>query len=777
MDILKSVTGVFQKAPKVEKEHYLALVIEDTYVSASVWTLGEDNKPLVIASGIERGADPSWQDRIRMADIVIGRVEEQAGLVNLKKVVLGLGDRFLTQSEDIKPEIRKELKKLTTELALTPLGFVPILTGIAHHLKQKEGVPTSAILIGVSEAYFDIAMYRVGRLAFHTSIQRTEAIGEDIEGALKSAPDNEVLPSRILLFGADDVRVEEVKAQLLRHQWTTKANFLHYPKIDRFPTDTIAEAIAQSGASELTHSYKDEEGIIENEESTEEAAEKSPEEEKPVPPEEPEDTKQHIAKQKEGADSVHMVVVQPETLGFSETHAKPKEMSYEDLVSHKETVGMKKEKEEQDEEEIVGGGTEEEREGEKEQHEKKNIAAVFFGFFQKLTDGLHLKGEKKLPVKLIGLIAAVLAVFIGGYYAVVNIFPTVAILLFVLPEKIEYSDTITIDPTATAVDSEKKIVPGKKVEKTVSGEKTVPATGKKKIGDPAKGTVTVFNKSAGESQVLKKGTVFTTNSLQYTLDSDVTIASATTNVSGDALVFGKGSGALTANFVGTDGNITANNEFSVKGYDKNVLVARNDQAFSGGNSKDVIVVSRTDTENLQKVLTADLIEKAKAELAQSVTGGEEMVDSTVKTSVKEKKFIEEIDQEAKELHGSLTVAVTATTFNEEDVKSFLSGFAKDSVRSGYVINEGRTTVSIGEVKVAKDGKMTTKATLTSFAVPSIDSEAVKKDIMGKTLTDAEAVLRNIPGVSRADFIFGKAWKKDRIPSKTGNITITVEVSE
>ena len=134
-------------------------------------------------------------------------------------------------------------------------------------------------------------------------------------------------------------------------------------------------------------------------------------------------------------------------------------------------------------------------------------------------------------------------------------------------------------------------------------------------------------------------------------------------------MFGKAAAPVTAVAVGTEGNIEANKEFTLKEYQSSVLVARNEQPFTGGTSKEVTVVSRTDYDTFVKSLTADLIEKAKAELVQSVTGKDRMIDQTVKTAVKEKQFTEEIDQEAKDLHGSLSVSVSAYTYNEEDVKA------------------------------------------------------------------------------------------------------------
>ncbi|MCJ7826565.1 baseplate J/gp47 family protein, partial [Patescibacteria group bacterium] len=384
---------------------------------------------------------------------------------------------------------------------------------------------------------------------------------------------------------------------------------------------------------------------------------------------------------------------------------------------------------------------------------------------------------RRLPVGVIG-IGIVLIILIGvGFWGVTQYLPRVTVTLEVLPKDISRQDSVIIDPQGATIDTEKKVIPGKKLEKVVSGEKNIPTTGKKKIGDPAKGTVTIFNKSEGTAYSLKKGTIISTGTLQFVLDNDVSLASASTNLSQGQTVFGKTTTTATASTVGAEGNIEANREFTLKDYQSSVLVARNDQPFTGGTSKEVTVVSRADYDNLLKSLTTDLIEKAKAELSQSVSGKDRMIDQTVKTAVKEKQYVEEVDQEAKELHGSLTVSVSAYTYNEDDVASLLSAVAQADIPAGYVVNPGRTTVTIGDVTVGKDGKMTAKATLISSAIPAIDSSSIKKTIAGKKLVDVEKELKNIPGVASAEFVFKSAWKKDTLPISADNISITVSPVE
>jgi hypothetical protein len=782
MKLFEKISHLVQKTPKVEPEIFFSLILDESYVQAGAWVLDEGKKPRILSSTSERAVSPTWDDRIRMADHAIGKLEEETGSNKLSKVVFGLGERFLTKDGDIEKSARGSLKQLTKSLLLKPLGFVPLSTSIAHFLRKSEGIPTSVILIGVTERNFDISIYRVGRLAFSTSVERSESEGEDIENALKACTDADVLPSRILLYGSDDIRIQEVKSVLLRHQWTARANFLHYPKIEIYPFDRMIDTVVEAGASEITHEMVEETSpdsaspIGEKDESSTGEASFT-EQKKPIPEEEKDIEKENVTLEeephlvkKEEKGITHMAVEQPEAFGFHETapkdmldtHAVKKETEREGVETLLEFAEEKKEKDFFD---VLP------------KEEKPTIP--FFGMTGGFGGMIRFGGRllRRTPKKLFGMGILFLAVLGIGFWGVTEYLPRVTVTLGVLPKNISREDTVIMDPLATVIDTEKKIIPAKKLEKVVTGEKTVPATGKKKVGDPAKGTVTVFNKSEGTSYSLKKGTIINTGSLQFTLDSDVSVASAATNLSKDQLIFGKASVTVTASAVGPEGNVEANKDFTFKDYNSGILIARNEQPLAGGTSKEVTVVSRADYDTLLKLLTADLIEKAKAELASSVSGKDRMIDQTVKTAVKEKQYVEEIDQEVKDLHGTLTVSVSAYTYNEEDVKTLLSGVAEQDIPSGYSVNPGRTTVTIGNITVAKDGKMTAKATLSTDAIPTIDATAIKKTIAGKKLTDVEGELKAIPGVASAEFVFRSAWKKDVLPKNPDHVSIIVTTVE
>src|SRR5258706_98192 len=119
----------------------------------------------------------------------------------------------------------------------------------------------------------------------------------------------------------------------------------------------------------------------------------------------------------------------------------------------------------------------------------------------------------------------------------------------------------------------------------------------------------------------------------------------------------------------------------------------------------------------------------------------------ISTSVAEKTLNQELDQQASELSGNATVTVKGSSYNEDDVKTLLKAFIAKHVPTGYALAEGRTHVTIENVKVAKDGKITAKATIKSDAVPTLDIASIRKNLAGKKIAAAESYLRSQTGIA------------------------------
>lgn len=735
-----------KKQPK--KEIFSSLVLDEEYVAAALWEMGEKGVPHILSTNSQKCGSNTWEARLEATDEALAAVEDAAGTTSYAKVVLGLPASFLTPSGEITKDIRPHVKKITQEMELTAIGFVSIHQALMYELKKDEGVPPSVILLEVTKTSLAISLYRVGALAGQYISDRGGDIAIQLEELLKEFKDLEVLPARILLYGYDDEQLEQVKSELLRYPWTTRVNFLHFPKIEIVTSEDTVSAVSLAGASELARAM----GPADEGEPAEEP---QPVAVPPAPPggseteetlaaqaaadvEQAEEAEEgeEILEEEKAVEEPNVVVVDPARLGFR----KNVDVLEEVPAPQKPRFTM-----------------------------PAKFPKISMPVLPRI-DILSLVGRIPLKGKIFFAGIAAFAILIIGLFS--WFFPRANVTILELPKAVEASEQLTIDSTATALDSEHKIIPGHHQEKSVSGEKTVTVTGKKKVGDPAKGGVTIYNKSLS-AKTFSKGTVVTSGSLEFALDSDVPVASASESVG--SITFGKANGTITARQIGTESNLPAGKEFSFKDTSTSVAIARNDAALTGGTSREVTVVSRSDYDSFVKEVSQDLIEKAKQELAAAVGGTEKLIDETIKTTVTEKTFQQELDQEATQLSGKLTITVSGTSYNEDDVKTLLKAFIAGDIPQGYTLAEERTKVEVTNVKVQKDGKVTAKVTIHALSAPTLDLRDIQKKLAGKTIAAAENYLRSLSGVAGVEIHFERSFGKSRLPMNAKNISVGLAI--
>lgn len=749
---MPAVFGQFFRSTPEKKKLFLSLFIDDLVVYAAAWHVKPSGQPEIektTSAPIERD---SWDGRAQACDEAISDLEETVGTNTLHSVVLGLSSQYLAESGDIIPSFKPHLKALCKELMLQPIGFVSVHQALVHTLKAEEGVPPSVILLYVTKSSLTVSLYKIGTLVGQQTIEKKNAV-VDLEGVLKSYRELEVLPSRMLLFGSDTEGIQQVQRELLQHPWPTRVNFLHFPKIEILPVEMPITAVSYAGASELATAI----GI---EDTEDESAQKNSHEdidrsEKESSMEDREEQPEDVSDQEEtplpdDEDVANVTVVNPEALGFARGA---------DILEMRET------NHDQDDKNDVA---------ETKQtpvRPKLSLPPIALPALPKL----HIRMPSLPSLGILLPIIIFSSICIGIVGILYWFYPRAAITIFETPKTLEEHAVITINPTATIADASTKIIPGKKLEKTVNGQKTLPVVGKKSIGDPAKGSVTIYNKSLS-SRTFKKGTVLVFDTLPFTLDDDVSVASASESIG--SITFGKANASVTASVIGTKANLAAASEFSFKDISTSIAIARNDQPFNGGTSKEVTVVSRTDYDALVKSLTGELVEKAKAELAGSVGGSEKLIDATIKTAVVEKTFVEELDQESKELHGKLTLTVSGISYSEADAVTVMKGTVEPRIPEGYALAAEKTTTTVADIQVKKDGSMSAKVNFQSVALPRIDIETVKKSLAGKSLKAAENYLRTVVGVGAVEFGNLRTFlSKDHLPVNAKNISISLAIQE
>ncbi len=714
----------FTKKPVIQKP-YLSLVFDTDAVAGATWFLTNKGNADLTHAVARRLDEHTWEKRIEAADTVISVLEEKFhGNSAFSDVIFGLPPEFIAQNGDIEPDIKKHLKKASDELSLHPIGFVSVHQAVVFRLKKLTGVPPSAILVHLHADSITVLLYKTGIMLGFESVPISNGEPSDIERALLSIASDEPLPAKIVVYATDQFDSKTLKTSLAQYPWKQKLRFIHIPRVEILEPDFVVTAVSSAGAGELSMSdstYRPvEEKVFEQDEEEEDYEADEMNDDESV-----------------GEKEVNVSFVDPDELGFKKNI---------DILETPDTPVPKPEK--------IG----------KKVHfvvpKIRHLMSVFRGYSGK-KEGKPF--TKYIFGALILFCAAVLVFVLASFL------PEATVTMKTETRHISKDVDIVIDSTVAAVNVEDSIIPGRKVENEVEGSDSIDTTGTKEIGDPAQGSVTIYNKTTTE-RTFKKGTELIAGSLTFLLDSEVRVASASESIG--SITFGKSEGSVTAEKIGSNGNMPQGTDFVFAGLSQNSVSARNDEALKGGTSKEINVVSRADYDTLTEKITEKIEKDAVNQLISSGSGSFRIIDGTVKTAVSRKNFEQEIDEESKTLQGAVAVKVSGIGYEMKDVSSLLEGLIAKELPDTYTLDSDSLDVTLSDVSIQKDGTIQAKASVSGTAEMNVDENEIKTTLAGKTVEDAQTLLDARDGVASVEIILSRSWFTKRLPS-SGRISVHI----
>ncbi len=699
-------------------EYFLALEVNNYCVKAAIWSV-INNKIQVLATGTPAmwaGKDPD--DLATAADTTLSvAVQSFKGPAGKepKKVVFGLPEMWVT-NDKIKPEFQPFLRELSRSLALEPIGFVVTIEAIIHHLKAEEGVPPSLILVGINELNIEVTLSQIGRIVGTQAVARSVSLGDDLEEGLSRFNVSDMLPSRILLFDAAS-DLEDAKQRLLEHPWMDKLPFLHLPKIEPLPVDFSIRSVALSGGTEFAKSR----GIVEEDRANTSYQTQVVE----VEPEQPNET---VVNSKEN-DDLGFITGQDITAVDNSPSVTPSSLTETEPAR----VGLRTKPE----------GFKFPRISLSSLFQfKTKIRLPRFSKSPPIFGPTPVK-RLKLPYILLGLsLALITGIFLSFWFL-----PKATIIIAFEPKSLDKEFIVTLDSGLKSADYENKIIPAKALETETSGEKTIPTTGRKTVGDKAKGEVTIYN-ATPQTKILSAGTTLQSPAgLKFTLDTQVSIASKSGTA--DSSVPGVATAKTTSVNIGEEYNLSAGTEFKLASFAVSDVVAKNTLAFSGGSSRQIQSVAKDDLATAKSALTDELTAKARDDLAQKLEPGSSLVESSIATDTLSREFDKNAGDEGTILSLTLKLKATALSYNSHDLDEIAAKEIVTALPEGYEFKKDSNSFKL-EPKPSDQNKSIFTVSSSSLLLPKISGDEIKNSLTGKSLGKAREILKQLPGFISAN---------------------------
>ena len=745
--------GKLKGGEKNEPQKFLALVLTDEVVQAAVWDVVSGQTEIVaVGTPVEWDGDTgTTADLVSAVDATISSAIEGLGS-EPSGVILGISPSW-TDAKGILGSKHEFIKTICKELDLKPLGYVITTDSILSYLKMQEGTPATSILIQVSRDELTLVLVRLGRVEGVETIGRGSDVVEDVtEGIARfKAADN--LPSRIILFNSMH-NLDDIIQNLLSVDWQKEFNFLHLPKVEALAKDVAIRALAVAGGSEVAKSLGF--AITSTPVVVSDPPEPLPIVKKSPPHYAP--PKQELAEESG--------VVSAESVGFGmaeEVSTTPVDQAVSDPVSEiKSFTAMETEEPippAVGEEELLP--PEEETISPQRTSPKRVFPALSLPKFTLPKFKLAFPHNFKLSLVFVGigilLIGALAFWFIW-------LLPTAKVTLRLTPKTLTQDVNLTLSTTASAVDPGSSIVPATLVTTSQTGEKTVPATGKKTIGDPAKGDVTIYNRTA-LTKTFAAGTTISSGSLKFTLDSNVTVASKSAGT--DYVdVPGKSTVSVTAAAIGADSNLPAATEFTIANFGKDSYVGKNDSALSGGTSQDIQVISKDDQTGAVKALTTELLQALASNAGTSSTPGvgTYLINSSAKVTSESDSG--KVGEKATSFTTNLTVSASLMSYKTADVSTLINSAIDQSIPAGFTRTALPATVDLSASTVNDKGDTVTGTAKVSVSLlPVFDQGALARVLKGKSPSAIASVLESqLPGYQSADVQITPLWLPPRFKS-------------
>ncbi|MDP3987576.1 MAG: baseplate J/gp47 family protein [Candidatus Levybacteria bacterium] len=746
--------GKFWKK-KEKTQYFLALLLRDEKVSAEIFE-ETGGKAQVVGKHEEHFEtsieDASMDEFLDVLDKAISNAESQLpNRTETQKTVFGVKENWVENSK-IKKEYLLKLRKSCEALGLMPIGFLVIHEAIAHLMAKEEGAPTTAILVEVDRENMAVSIFKAGKLleTKRTKIEESAALTCD---KILHHFDCEILPSKIVIF--DGKNAERLSQEFIGHIWSKSLSFLHVPQITTLPKGFDAKAILFGTATQMGFDIL----VEKNKKEIETSKEITAEDKKDFINDE---SAREIETEREDEEKLNDFMNNPLNSGI-EGFLIEEDVA---LLKNEEPAPETKDEEKTYEEK------EEIKKNDSDLEEKNLVSLPSLGKIAGIFSFTRAIKIPKSANKIIFIPPALVIFFI--FVLIFYLFGTKATVIINITPKVAQEQKEITFSTNTVSDFSKNIIAAETLSIAKDGETSGDVSGKKEIGDKAKGTITLYSRLTGEKTISGGTVIKSSNGLEFTLDKAVTIASSSADASSSPST---ATVSVNAKNFGKESNLPSGTKFTIASFDISEIVGKNDVAFSGGTKKEITAVSKDDQDKLLAKLPKDLKNDAKNSLSEKVSQDKEILPVFIDSEVTKKEFDKKIGDETTKLTLKGTVTFTALSYKKNDLEKISKNLLEEKIKESNLSLQ-KIQFDIKDIKT-KNKDIIAKLNVKANLLPKINNSELIKKISGKSFDDARKILAEIPQFSNADISLKPniPFFPKFLPRISNNISLTVNSGE
>ncbi|MEK7527472.1 MAG: hypothetical protein AAB574_00440 [Patescibacteria group bacterium] len=306
---------------------------------------------------------------------------------------------------------------------------------------------------------------------------------------------------------------------------------------------------------------------------------------------------------------------------------------------------------------------------------------------------------------------------------------------------IEFKDSfiLTLDSTAATTTNNLISVSQKNLSLSVSA--SIPTTGKKEIGEKARGEVVIFNK-LDTIQNLNKGVIFSDpNGQKFELTGNLQVPGSTYNLDAGIITLGQAKTSLIAVNIGPESNLPAKTQLISSNPNHFVKVL---SGLTGGTKEQVSIVSAEDRSRILEIARQNLQEKAKNQIQSESAPGLTIFDLTAFFNNPKTDFNREIGEATDSLALNLSAQVSFLYVDTATKSKILSLLLQNNPKlSGLDPN----SLSLNLSFVPKDltsTKSTGTLIISGQGNPQIDINSLRRQLAFKNDSEVKKIVSALP---------------------------------
>ena len=305
-------------------------------------------------------------------------------------------------------------------------------------------------------------------------------------------------------------------------------------------------------------------------------------------------------------------------------------------------------------------------------------------------------------------------------------------------------------------------------EVDVQGQVTV--QGKETIGQKAKGTVRLVNRSFDEQKIVERSRLVTADDRLFYLTGSVTIPAASGNGIAQATA------QVEADTAGVEGNIEPQrlNFAALDESARSLVYAEAVSAFTGGSGEEVQVVVQEDVEAARKAAAEVAKSQIEVDVRNELPQGWALLEESWSADMSDFKTQPAVGERVTELNYQSKVTMRVFGYEQKALEDALAKALESRLKGEYMLFPGPISFSKSVDNMNwETGEATLIARVTHTTIPKFSLDTLTGKLAGQSENGAKQYLEGLPGAQSAKIELWPFWVRS-IPRITSRINLDLQ---